>query len=135
MTRKTAECANEDMVGGDWITRFEARTLDDIRAIVKPSQDDERRFAAVRRVSDINLGLYRVLAQPFVRAISNDQTAEWLQKMHPAELPYEVMSDRNPLMRQISGTRRAGASQRHPAPRNPWLPHAEYGFERESSMR
>jgi hypothetical protein len=42
-----------------------------IRAIVQPSLENERRFAAARRVSEINLGLYRTLFQPFVQAFAN----------------------------------------------------------------
>lgn len=102
MTRESAESANADLVVGDWIVRFEPRTLDDLRAIVQPDPENERRFAAVQRVSQINLGLYRTLFQPFVQALVNDQTPDWLHKTSPAELPYELFSDRNPLMRQIA---------------------------------
>jgi hypothetical protein len=58
LTRKTAESANPEAVGGDWIVRFEPRSMDDIRAIVQPNPENERRFATVRRVSEINLALY-----------------------------------------------------------------------------
>jgi hypothetical protein len=37
MTPKTADAANLDLIVGDWIARFEPRTLDDVRAIVQPS--------------------------------------------------------------------------------------------------
>jgi hypothetical protein len=49
--------------------------MDDIRAVVKPDPENERRFAAAQRVSEINLGLYRSLLQPLVKATINDQTA------------------------------------------------------------
>ena len=68
MTPKTADTVNADVVTGDWIVRFEPRTLKDVRAIVQPNLENERRFAAARRVSEINLGLYRTLFQPFVKA-------------------------------------------------------------------
>ena len=68
MTPAAADTANPERVGGDWIVRFEPRTLNDVRAIVQPDPENERRFAAVRRVSEINLGLYRTLLQPFVKA-------------------------------------------------------------------
>ncbi|OPY84759.1 MAG: Alpha/beta hydrolase family protein [Smithella sp. PtaU1.Bin162] len=99
---KTADTVHPDLVHGEWITRFEPRTLDDIRAIVQPQIKNERRFAAVRRVSEINLGLYRTLLQPFVQTVANEQTAIWLHKLNPAELPYELFSDSNPFMRQIT---------------------------------
>ncbi len=102
--------------------RFEPRTLEGVRAIVQPDSENERRFAAARRVSEINLGLYRTLFQPFVQALANSQTAEWLPKLNPAELPFELFSDRNPLMRQIALLAEQVREQRRPAsPDNPML--------------
>ena len=122
MTPKSAAAVNADLIGGDWIVRFEPRTLDDIRAIVQPDPDNERRFAAARRVSEINLGLYRTLFQPFVQALANNQTAGWLPKLNSAELPYQLFSDRNPLMRQIGLLAEQVRGQRRPAsPDNPML--------------
>ena len=54
----------------DWISRFEARTLDDIRALGRNSPEDDRAFAAVARLSEINLAIYRTTLQPLVRALS-----------------------------------------------------------------
>jgi len=111
-----------DAIGGDWIARFEQRTLADVRAIVQPDAENERRFAAVRKVSEINLGLYRSLVQPFIRASINDQSAEWLKKLNLAELPFEVFSERNPLMQQVSQLAAQVREQRRPAaPDNPLL--------------
>ncbi|WP_295441765.1 DUF3141 domain-containing protein, partial [uncultured Thiodictyon sp.] len=122
MTPKTAQTLNPDLAEGDWVVRFERRTLDDIRAIVKPDPENERRFATVQRVSEINLGLYRTLFQPFVQAIGNAQTAGWLHKLSPAELPFELFSDRNPLMQQIAQLADQVRAQRQPAaPDNPFL--------------
>jgi hypothetical protein len=122
MTRKTADAIHPELVSGDWIVRFERRTLNDIRAIVRPDRENERRFATVRRVSEINLGLYRTLLQPFVRASASEQTAEWLHELHPSELPFEIFSDRNPPMRQIAELAEQVRQQRRPAsPDNPFL--------------
>ena len=102
--------------------RFEPRTLDDVRAIVQPDPENERRFAAARRVSEINLGLYRTLFQPFVQALANNQAAEWLPKLNPAELPFELFSDRNPLMQQVALLAEQVREHRRPtAPDNPML--------------
>jgi pimeloyl-ACP methyl ester carboxylesterase len=122
MTRKTADTVNPELLGGDWIVRFEPRTLNDIRAIVRPNPENERRFATAQRVSEINLGLYRTLLQPFVKAFANEQTAEWLHQLNPSELPFELFSDRNPLMRQIAQLAAQVHQQRQPAaPDNPLL--------------
>jgi pimeloyl-ACP methyl ester carboxylesterase len=122
MTRKTAAAVHPELVGGDWIVRFERRTLKDIRAIVRPDPENERRFATVRRVSEINLGLYRTLLQPFVQAFAGAQTAEWLHTLSASELPFELFSDRNPLMRHIAQLAEQVRQQRRPAsPDNPLL--------------
>ena len=122
MTPKTADAANPDLVSGDWIVRFEPRTLDDLRAIVRPDPENELRFATARRVSEINLGLYRTLFQPFVQAFASTQTAEWLHQLNPSELPFELFSDRNPLMRQVAQLAEQVRGQRRPvSPDNPLL--------------
>ncbi len=120
MTRKSADAVHPELVSGDWIIRFERRTLNDIRAIVPPDPENERRFATVRRVSEINLGLYRTLLQPFVRAFASQQIAESLHRLHPSELPFELCSDRNPLMRHVAQLAEQVRQQRRPAsPDNP----------------
>jgi uncharacterized protein DUF3141 len=122
MTRKTADAVHSELVSGNWIVRFERRTLNDIRAIVPLDLENERRFATVRRVSEINLGLYRTLLQPFVRTFAGKQTAQWLHALHPSELPFELFSDRNPLMRHVAQLAEQVRQQRRPAsPDNPLL--------------
>jgi pimeloyl-ACP methyl ester carboxylesterase len=122
MTRKTADAIHPELVSGDWIVRFERRTLNDIRAIVRPDRENERRFATVRRVSEINLGLYRTLLQPFVRALASKQTADWLHTLHPSELPFELFSDRNPFTRHIAQLAEQVRQQRRAvSPDNPLL--------------
>src|SRR5215467_7136848 len=65
--RKGGETVNPDLASGDWIMRCEFRALDDIRALGGNNMDDNRSFAAVDRVSQTNLALYRAFVQPFVR--------------------------------------------------------------------
>ena len=122
MTRRTDSTDNQEAVVGEWVVRFEPRTIDDVRRIVQPEPDSDRRFAAVRRVSEINLGMYRTFWQPFVRASVNPQTAEWMKKLSYAELPFQVFSDRNPLMKQVATLAEQVRQQRRPvAPDNPYL--------------
>jgi len=122
MTPKAADTVNPERVVGDWIVRFEPRTLEDIRNIVQPDLGNERRFAAVRRISEINLGLYRTLFQPFVKALTNEQSAEALRMLNQAELSYEFFSDRNPLMQQVAQLAAQVREQRQPVPPdNPFL--------------
>ena len=78
------------------------RGIDDVRAIVKPDQASERRFAAAARASEINLALYRNLMQPWVRAVSTPWSAHWLQTLHPMRTGYEYWSDGHPLAETVA---------------------------------
>ncbi|HEY4630778.1 MAG TPA: DUF3141 domain-containing protein [Blastococcus sp.] len=94
--------ADADLISGDYLIRFAGRDIDDVRAIVGTDPEDERRFAAAARISEINLGLYRSFMQPFVRAMVGGPLAEWLRQTHPLRLQYELLSDKNPLMRPVA---------------------------------
>jgi pimeloyl-ACP methyl ester carboxylesterase len=91
-----------DLIGGDYLVRFEARTLDDIRALGGNTEEDDREFAAVARVSEINLGLYRTFVQPWVRLWANEGLAEWMRRLHPLRLQYEMFSRTNPFTKLFS---------------------------------
>jgi uncharacterized protein DUF3141 len=99
---KREDTASLDLVTGDWVMRCEARTLHDIRALGGNDAADERRFATAARVSEINLALYRTLAQPMVRAMASKPAAEWLGRQHPLRLQYELLSDKNPWMAPVA---------------------------------
>jgi pimeloyl-ACP methyl ester carboxylesterase len=100
--KEAAGPSDDDLVGGNYLVRFEARTLDDIRALGGNSMEDERQFAAVARLSEINLGLYRAFMQPWVKAWANAGFAESMRKMHPLRLPYEMFTPANPFLKSIS---------------------------------
>src|SRR5262249_20704824 len=98
---KTADTANPDLASGSWVMRCEERTLEDIRALGCNDAADERRFATAARVSEINLQFYRTFVQPFVRGTVGAPFAEWMHKMHPLQLQYELFSNTNPMMAQV----------------------------------
>jgi pimeloyl-ACP methyl ester carboxylesterase len=89
---------NSELIKGDWAMRCEPRTLDDIRALGGHEADDERRFATAARVSEVNLANYRAYVQPFVRAVVSAPMAEWMRRLHPLRLQYELAADANPFM-------------------------------------
>ena len=95
------DTANRDLVDGKYLFRLEQRTLDDIRAFGVNSPEDDKRFATVARLSEINLGLYRTFAEPWVRASVTEPMAEAMRAMHPNRLRFELFSDRNPFMSAI----------------------------------
>ena len=96
--RKIGDTTSPDLVSGDWVMRCEARTLEDIRKLCGNDASDDRCFAAAARISEANLALYRAFAQPAVRALANAPAAQWMQKLHPLRLQFELFSDANPLM-------------------------------------
>ncbi len=114
--------SDADAAAGDWIMRCEMRSLDDIRALGTNTPADDRCFAAAARVSEINLALYRTFAQPFVRAFINPSMAEWMHKMHPLRLSYELFSDANPMMAMLKPMIAWAHENRRPANAdNPYL--------------
>jgi len=110
------DAANVDLVSGDYISRFERRTLDDIRALGGNTPDEERCFAAVARLSEVNRGLYRTLMQPMMGALATEQGAEWLRSTHPLRLGYELFSDRNPAMKFLASAVPRVRENRQPVP-------------------
>src|ERR1700754_2551222 len=99
---KSADSAHGDLAGGNWIMRCETRTLDDLRAMGGNSDEDERRFATAKRVSEINLSNYRTFVQPWVRAIATPQIAEWMRNKHPLRVGYEAFGRDTPAMKALA---------------------------------
>jgi pimeloyl-ACP methyl ester carboxylesterase len=119
---KTPQAANVDLVGGDHISRFERRTLDDIRALGGNTPEEERCFAAVDRLSEVTHGLYRTTLQPLIRALVTEQSAEWMRRLHPLRLGYEMLSDRNPALAPLAAATQGVKENRQPVARdNPFL--------------
>jgi hypothetical protein len=122
LERKTGQTPGADLAAGDWIMKCVPRSLDDIRALGGNDPADERRFATAARVSEINLALYRTLAQPIVRACVNPLTAEWLRRCHPLRLQYELFCDANPAMAAVADAAAQIHADRKPVPPdNPFL--------------
>jgi len=119
---KSDHTSGSGLVTGNWAMRCEARTLDDIAAMGGNDAEDDRRFAAASRLSEVNLNLYRTFVQPTVRALANPTTAEWMRKMHPLRLSYEIFSDANPFMRMVAKAAENVRKERKPATKdNPFL--------------
>lgn len=84
-------------------SRFEKRTLDDLRKLGINSKEDDRAFSAISKASNMGLTMYEKFLSPFVRMFSNDKTAEYLRAMHPLRLSYTMFSDRyNPFIKYIT---------------------------------
>ncbi len=120
--KKSADTANIGLVTGDFISCFESRSLEDIRAMGGNTLDEERSFAAVGRLSEAIHGLYRTTAQPVVRALANEKSAEFLRRMHPLRLSYELFSDSNPALQPLASAAQNVRENRQPVTAgNPFL--------------
>lgn len=123
---KGEETASSDLVVGQWVMRCEARTLDDIRAMGGNSPEDERRFAAAKRVSEINLAAYQKFVRPWIKGMVTPQMAEWARNMHPLRLQYELFSSRNPYMATVKSLAEKADEERRPVSTdNPFLAFQE----------
>ena len=122
ITEVDQDTANPGLIHGKYLFTLQTRTLDDIRALGANNDADDQRFATVARLSEINHGLYRTLAQPAVRALATEQSAEALRDMHPNRLRFAAFSDRNPAMQPVKAMAEGVRTQRQPAaPDNPLL--------------
>ncbi|HSH56905.1 MAG TPA: DUF3141 domain-containing protein, partial [Halomonas sp.] len=92
---------DSELIERDYLLEFTPRRVQELDEVVKPSVEDDTRFATVARISEINLGLYRLFVQPWVRAVATPESAHWMRRLHPNRLGYRLLSDRNPLMAAI----------------------------------
>ena len=119
---RPADTAIGGFVSGDWISRFETRTLDDIRALGRNSPADDRAFAAVKRLSELNHLLYATTMQPLVRALANRPAADFFKAMNPLRLGYAMFAGTNPWMKGVQQLATQVEAEREPAaPGNPFL--------------
>jgi hypothetical protein len=107
---------------GAWMSRFEARTLDDIRALGRNSEADDRAFAAVARMSELTHSVYRTFWQPAIRAMVTQPAANLTRALNPLRLSYTLFADSNPLMKGVEKLAAEVNAVRQPvAPDNPFL--------------
>ena len=122
LTPSDAKENRDGLVVGDYVVRFEHRSLDAIRALGTNDIEDERCFAAVARLSEINLGLYRTFLQPWVRAAVTPERATGKRRLSPSRLQYELISDQNPLLAELRTLAERVRELRQPvAADNPFL--------------
>ncbi|WP_275287574.1 DUF3141 domain-containing protein [Halomonas elongata] len=106
--------SDAELIERDYLLEFQRREVEDLDREVHHRPDDERRFATVARLSEINLGLYRLFSQPWVKTLATPESARWMRRMHPNRLGYRLLSDRNPLMGAIPVLAERVRRERHP---------------------
>ncbi|HAZ99341.1 MAG TPA: 3-hydroxyalkanoate synthetase, partial [Halomonas sp.] len=92
-----SERTDAELIERDYLLEFSPRNFAELDQEVMHKPEDDRRFATVARISEINLGLYRLYLQPWLQAVMTPEAARWIRRMHPIRLGYKLLSDRNPL--------------------------------------
>lgn len=121
LTPKNPDDPSADLIAGNYLLRFEAHSLDDIRALGCNSEAEDREFATVARISEINLGLYRICMQPWIRIWANEGLAEWTRRLHPLRVQYEIFSSGNPLLAPLLSAAQWLQDYRQPVAKDNWL--------------
>jgi hypothetical protein len=114
MGAKTEATEYAELVQGQYVLSISPRTLADVRDIVQPDPESDRRFATAAYVSQFNLGLYRTFMQPWVRACVTPWTADFASKLHPLRVTYESWSDRNPFASSVAQAAQSVEAARAP---------------------
>ncbi|CAH1044940.1 DUF3141 domain-containing protein [Halomonas sp. TD01] len=92
-----SERDDAELLERDYLLEFTSRNFEELDRDVMHKPEDDRRFATVARISEINLGFYRLYVQPWIQAAMTPEAARWIRRMHPIRLGYKLLSDRNPL--------------------------------------
>ena len=103
-----------EFVSGRYLIKFVPRTIDDILAL-DDGREDEQAFEVVKRVSEINQGLYDTFASPVVKSMSNEWAASAIRALNPARLERYLFSDFNPWMPWVKSMAGTVRENRRPA--------------------
>lgn len=107
--------------GREFTVSFHERKLDQLRAF-DAKREDEKPFAAVARMSEIQAQLYDLYLRPFVKATINPGIAELARMLHPLRLQRGLVSGRNPVMAGVAGLAEKATKERQLAPAdNPFV--------------
>lgn len=123
-----------ELIERDYLLEFTARSIEELnRDVLKHRVEDDTRFATVARISEINLGLYRLFVQPWIRATISPEAARLMRRMHPIRLGYKLLSDRNPLSVPLPVLADWVRRERHPVDEDNLLRSLESACSRQIS--
>jgi pimeloyl-ACP methyl ester carboxylesterase len=129
-----AERDDAELLERDYLLEFKARSIEGLnRDVLHHREDDDARFATVARISEINLGLYRLFVQPWIRAVMTTEAARLARRMHPIRLGYKLLSDRNPLSVPLPVLAEWVRQDRHPVGEDNLLRALELATSRQIS--
>ncbi len=100
---------------------FVERTMADIRTL-DDGLSDERPFAAVARVSEMQAQMYDSAIRPLVKTMVTGTAAELSRVMHPQRLQRALASSQNPLMKPVAeAADKVRANRTMATPDNPFV--------------
>jgi pimeloyl-ACP methyl ester carboxylesterase len=132
----------QEYIAGRYLIQFAPRTIEDILAL-DDGREDERAFEVVKRVSEINQGLYDAFVSPWVRLLTNENTAAMQRVFQPPRAQRWMFSDMNPWMPWIGALAQNVRANRRPVrAENPFLKlekdvarQVEQGLDRYRDLR
>ena len=127
---KTPGDVGADLLPGQYLVRFEGRTVEDILKL-GDGREHEQAFETVARISEINEGLYDTFLSPWVKMCTNEASAEALRMMHPLRLQRFLLSDLNPAMWPVKAMADMVRKERRPAAADNALVKAEHAVSEQ----
>jgi len=94
---KRPDMRGAQLVPDRYVTRFERRSIADIAELCG-DRSGERPFEVVRRVSEVNAGLYEELVAPMVKSLASEPAADLSRRLHPLRAQHWTLSDMNPAL-------------------------------------
>jgi pimeloyl-ACP methyl ester carboxylesterase len=92
---------------------FEEYRLEDVvERLNRFERTDEQPFEAVNHVSELNQRAYELFMQPWVRAMSNETSANLLRQFHPLRAQRWAFSDLNPWLAWLAPAAEAVKAKR-----------------------
>lgn len=117
-----------DLIGGEYLAPFQTRNPRRYSSVRGNSLDDEPQVRRRRSPLEINLGLYKSLAQPWVKMFTNETSADFLRRMHPARVQYEMFSNSNPMWHALNPLIDSAKKARSPVDENNIFWQAQKAF-------
>jgi pimeloyl-ACP methyl ester carboxylesterase len=122
ITDKSEGEVGAELLTGDFNVKIEERGIEDILMMGCNSNEDEREFDTVARVSALNNALYSTFIQPWLQASVTPQMASAVLASQPLRLQYAMFSDKNPMMRFVPQLAdKAREERKATAPDNPYV--------------
>jgi pimeloyl-ACP methyl ester carboxylesterase len=103
----------EDLLPGEYVVRFESRSIVDILAL-GDGREHEKAFETVNQISEMNEGIYERFVSPWIRMWSNEGTAAFWHMAQPRRFEHFFFSDLNPAMWPIKAMAEAVQQARRP---------------------